>query len=300
VTVGFDIAEHDPAEWGIGDATLVHVDSEPAEVYEEYNPEIELVADVGRTLEAITGRYRHNDVSYGTGWYSGSRQESIDSVERDPEPEAPFTVRGVLPALREAIAPSDVLLSDVGSQKRAIAQNFPTYEPDTCMISNGLASMGIAVPGAVAADIAVETNVVAATGDGGFLMSAAEIGTATRAGCGFTIVVFNDNDYGLISEKQRSHTGESFGTGLGNPDRTAFAESVGIDGYRPESATQLREALDTAIGDGMSLIEGPVARISSHERKKSLPTDSQPARDGAGDGVTRPSFPGRVPVSTPR
>jgi len=85
----------------------------------------------------------------------------------------------------------------------AIAQSFPTYEPNTCVISNGLASMGIAVPGALAADLAVEGNVVAGTGDGGFLMNAAELETASRLDCSFTTVVFNDDDYGLISENRR-------------------------------------------------------------------------------------------------
>jgi acetolactate synthase-1/2/3 large subunit len=164
----------------------------------------------------------------------------------------------VLPVLREAMAPEDVLVSDVGNHKMAIAQNFPTYEPNTCIISNGLASMGIAVPGGLAADLAVDANVVAATGDGGFLMNAAEIETATRAGCDYTIIVFNDNDYGLISKKQRDHTGESFGTGLTNPDLVTFAESFGIDGYRPESRADLQEVITSAVGGDMALIEVPI------------------------------------------
>jgi len=151
-----------------------------------------------------------------------------------------------------------VLLSDVGSHKMAIAQNFPTYEPNTCIISNGMASMGIAVPGGIAADLAVDAEVVAATGDGGFLMNAAEIETATRLGCGYTIVVFTDDDYGLISEKQRTHTGESFGTTITNPDLMTFAESFGIDRHRAESEAEIREAFEASIGGGMSLVEVPV------------------------------------------
>jgi acetolactate synthase-1/2/3 large subunit len=137
----------------------------------------------------------------------------------------------------------------------AIAQRFPTYEPNTCVVSNGLASMGIGVPGGVAADLAVDTNVVVGTGDGGFLMNAAEIETATRLGLGFTIVVFND-DYGLISEKQREHTGEQFGTGLTNPDLVAFAESFGIDGHRPETWADVERTLRDVVPDGgLSLVE---------------------------------------------
>ena len=260
ITVGYDIAEHDPADWGTGDATLVHVDSEPAEVYEAYTPEVEVVADIGRTLEALADWCGAADLGFDPGWYADLRARIVDAVDRTPAEEAPFVLRDTLPLLREAMAPEDVLVSDVGSHKMAIAQDFPIYEPNTCIISNGLASMGIAVPGGLAADLAVDAHVVAATGDGGFLMNAAEIETATRLGAGYTIVVFNDNDYGLISEKQTDHTGESFGTGLTNPDLVAFAESFGIEGHRPTTPGELREAFTAAVGsDTMHLIEVPVA-----------------------------------------
>lgn len=258
LTVGYDIAEHDPADWGHGNADIVHVDSEPAEVYEAYSPEIEVVADIGQTLQELVDWCREAGLSFDTDWYTDYRERIVTDVDREPGSDPPFTVRDVLPVLRDAMAPEDVLISDVGSHKMAIAQNFPTYEPNTCIISNGLASMGIAVPGGLAADLAVDANVVAATGDGGFLMNAAEIETATRSGCSYTIIVFNDDNYGLISEKQRDHTGESFGNQLTNPDLVAFAESFGIDGYRPESRTDLQEVLTSAVGDDMALIEVPV------------------------------------------
>jgi acetolactate synthase-1/2/3 large subunit len=258
LTVGYDIAEHDPADWNC-DAAIVHIDSEPAEVYEAYNPEVEVVADIGRALRELLDWCRGAGLSFDTDWYAGLREQIMDDVDRTPSGEAPFTLRDTLPLLREAMAPEDVLISDVGSHKMAIAQNFPTYEPNTCIISNGLASMGIAVPGGLAADLALDANVVAATGDGGFLMNAAEIETATRLGAAYTIIVFNDNDYGLISEKQQDHTGEAFGTGLTNPDLPAFAESFGIDGYRPTTPDDLRDAFETAIAsDGMALVEVPV------------------------------------------
>ena len=259
LTVGYDIAEHDPADWNC-DAAMVHIDSEPAEVYEAYNPEVEVVAEIGRTLEVLTEWCRDTAQEFDPDWYADLHAQIVTDVDRTPSGEAPFALRDVLPLLRDAMMPEDVLISDVGSHKMAIAQNFPTYEPNTCIISNGLASMGIAVPGGLAASIAVDANVVAATGDGGFLMNAAEIETATRLDCGYTIVVFNDNDYGLISEKQQDHTGTSFGTGLTNPDLPAFAESFGIDGYRPTTPDALRDAFEAAIGsDGMALVEVPVA-----------------------------------------
>ncbi len=260
LTVGYDIAEHDPAGWNKGqDTVIVHIDSEPAEVYEAYNPNLELVCDLSTALAKLTGRMGDSETQFDEGWYSDLRAHILDDVAPDPSEGDPFTVRGVLPVLRGVMGDDDVLISDVGSHKMQIAQNFLTYEPNTCIISNGLASMGISVPGGIAADLASDAEVVAATGDGGFLMNGAEIETATRVGCGYTILLFVDDDYGLISEKQRAHRGESFGTKLTNPDFMTLAESFGIDGYRPEEWDELEEALrDALTSDGMSLVEVPI------------------------------------------
>ncbi len=258
LAIGYDIAEHDPGEWDTEGAQFVHIDSEPAEVYEAYDPGIEVVADIGRTLQSLANWCREVDLSVDIAWYANVRRRILADVDIEPADDPPFTVRSVLPILREILAPEDVLISDVGSHKLAIAQNFLTYEPNTCIISNGLASMGIAVPGGLAADLAVDANVVTATGDGGFMMNAAEIETATRMDCRFTILLFNDDDYGLISDKQVAHTGESFGTGLSNPDFVRFAESFGIKSYRPGSADELRSQLRSAVNGEMSLVEIPV------------------------------------------
>ena len=258
VAVGYDIAEHDPGDWLSDPSTpIVHVDSEAAEVYEDYQPEVELVADVERTTAELTDRLV--DRGFDEEWYDDLRDRIRASVDVDAASEAPFSVEGVLPLLREAMAPEDVLVSDVGSHKMTIAENFPTHEPNTCIVSNGFASMGISVPGGIAADLAVDANVVAATGDGGFLMNAAELETATRVGCGYSVVVFVDDDYRLISEKQKEHRDDHFGTELTNPDFAAFAESFGVEAYSPTTREELRDALATVASDDLTLIQVPVA-----------------------------------------
>ena len=255
LAVGYDIAEHDPANWNpASDKRIVHLDFEPAEVYEHYNPTVEIVCDVSAGLRAI----QDHDEPIGTDpeWYAGIREDVVADKFDRPAADDAFTVRRSLPLLRDAMADEDVLLSDTGSHKMAIAQDYPTYEPNTCIISNGLATMGIAVPGAVAADLAIEGNVVAATGDGGFLMNAAEIETATRLDCSFTVLLYNDNDYSLISEKQVEHRDESTGTQLRNPDFVTFAESFGIEGYRPETWDELDDVLRRVVpAEGISLVE---------------------------------------------
>jgi acetolactate synthase-1/2/3 large subunit len=141
-----------------------------------------------------------------------------------------------------------LLISDVGSHKIWIARNFPTYIANGCIISNGLASMGIALPGAIAASlIDPGRQVVAMMGDGGFLFNSQELETAKRLGVGFTVVIFNDNDYGMISWKQRLSRGQAVSTRITNPDFKAYAESFGIQAYRPENLSELKEQLSTAI-----------------------------------------------------
>ncbi len=259
VTVGYDIAEHDPAEWNPGGTPVVHLDSQPAEVYARYNPEVEVVSDVAAALRALGEGVADAGGSFDGGWYADLRAGIVEDVATEAAATAPFTVAGVLPLLRTAMADDDVLVSDVGWHKLAIARNFPTYEPNTCIISNGLASMGIAVPGGLAADRTVEGSVVAATGDGGFLMNAAEVETATRLGCGFAVVLFVDDNYGMVTAEQVAHRGEAFGTALGNPDFVTFAESFGVPATRPETREDLAAALDDAVGAGeMRLVVVPV------------------------------------------
>ena len=171
-----------------------------------------------------------------------------------------LTVPGALLDVREALPDDGLLISDVGAHKMWIARNFATCCAGGVIISNGLASMGIALPGGLAASLAQpERTVVAAMGDGGFLMNAQELETAHRLGASFTVIVFNDSDYGLISWKQEENRGRSVSTRISNPDVKAFAESFGATGYRTESAGAFREALAEAVGsEGLSVIEAPV------------------------------------------
>ena len=84
-------------------------------------------------------------------------------------------------------------------------------------------------------------------GDGGFLLNSQELETAQRLGVGFTVLIFNDNDYGLISWKQRMRRGQTTGTKLTNPDFKAYAESFGIKGYKPKTLSELKSQLAEAV-----------------------------------------------------
>jgi acetolactate synthase-1/2/3 large subunit len=158
------------------------------------------------------------------------------------------------------MGPEDIVISDVGAHKMWLARHYHCDRPNTCLISNGFAAMGIAIPGAVAAKV-VHPNrkVVAATGDGGFMMNCQELETALRVGTPFVTLIFNDGGYGLIEWKQQNQFGSSSYVHFGNPDFVKLAESMGLKGYRVESATDFIPILKTALAqDVPAVIDCPV------------------------------------------
>lgn len=250
LAVGYDIAEYAPEAWNPRlDKTIVHIDFTPAEVYTHYQPAVEVVADIAATLRTVSEVLGDGALAHDPSWYAPIRRRIQDDIKSyDLREGEPFTVPGVLNILRDIMGQDDLLISDVGAHKIWIARNFPVNCPNGCLISNGLASMGIAVPGAVAAALHDPSRrVVAATGDGGFLMNSQELETAKRLGAAFTVVIFNDNDYGLISWKQEIARGHATGTRLTNPDFKAYAESFGIAGYRPATLAELERDLRQAV-----------------------------------------------------
>ena len=125
---------------------------------------------------------------------------------------------------------------------------YRAERPNTCIISNGFASMGIAVPGAIAAKLAYpERKVVAVTGDAGFMMNSQEIETAIRVGTPFVILIWNDSEYGLITWHQLRHFGRPSHITFKNPDFVKYAESFGAKGYRVERAEDLIPTLKRAL-----------------------------------------------------
>jgi acetolactate synthase-1/2/3 large subunit len=153
-----------------------------------------------------------------------------------------------------------------------MARLYPTYEPNTCLISNGLSTMAWTVPGAIGAKIARPAcRVLVATGDGAFLMNSQEIETALRLAVPFVILIWVDGAYGLISWKMDLEIGRNVDTTFANPDFVAYAQSFGATGYRIESAAELLPALRAALAaDTVSVIACPVDYSANLELIESL------------------------------
>ena len=272
VCVGYDLVEYAPARWNPdGRKRIVHIDTQPAEVDAQYRPEVELIGDIDGTLQRLLAAVQPRGIS---GRDAGERHEARETLvhadlrtalladlESGAASEAmPITPQRAIADLRAALGPEDIVVSDVGAHKVWVARLYQAYEPNTVIISNGFAAMGIALPGAIAAKLVhPDRKVVALCGDGGFLMNSQELEMATRIKANVTAVVWRDDGYGLIDWKQRNEFGRPFGVEFGNPDFLAFAESFGIAGFRPSSAAELLPTLRRALDvDGPSLVEVPI------------------------------------------
>jgi acetolactate synthase-1/2/3 large subunit len=250
--IGYDMVEYDPARWNPQrDKRIVHIDSAPAEVDGHYVLAAGIVGDITDALERIgnlAARKPERAAVVRHSW------EGADDHAHPLKPQR------VIADLRRALAPDDVLVSDVGAHKLWIARLFQAERPNTCIISNGFAAMGIAVPGAIAAKLALPgRRVVAVSGDGGFLMNSQELETAVRLGLAITVLVLRDGKYGVIQRHMDSRLGRHFGVDFGNPDFVAYAQSFGIRGYRIERADYLLPALRSSLeANASALIDCPI------------------------------------------
>jgi acetolactate synthase-1/2/3 large subunit len=260
VAVGYELQEFDPVRINpAGDKKIIHIHRFPAEVDAHYEVEVGLQSDIPRTLDALAaavGRRFQPDLG------EQRIRTMIDGeLERGRgDDRFPLAPARIVADTREALGRSDIVLVDTGALKMWMARLYPTYEPNTCLISNGLSTMAWTLPGAIAAKIArPQANVLVATGDGAFMMNSQEIETALRERIPMVILIWVDDDYGLIKWKMELELGQSMDTEFGNPDFVAYAESFGARGYRIGSAAELLPTLREALAaDTVSVVACPV------------------------------------------
>ncbi len=259
ITVGYDAAEYSPEYWNPKrDTKIIHIDTTRAEVDENYLSEIELVGNIGTSLSKLAEMTRSEKKF---GHFAEIKRLTVKEREDYRNDRGfPMKPQKIVCDLRSCMGRGDILISDVGMHKLWVARLYPAYEPNTVIISNGFASMGIALPGAIAAKLVhPEKKVVAVTGDGGFLMNCQELETAMRLGTAFVVVIFNDRKYAMIGWKQKRDYGYEFGIDFNNPDFVRLAESFGAKGYRIKKAAEFKPVLGKALGDETaSIIDVPV------------------------------------------
>lgn len=259
IAVGYELQEFDPVRINPqADKKIIHIHRFPAEVDAHYSVDVGIIGDISDSLnqlaDGLDGR-RFDDVDMPG---SGLLDEEFARGQQDSR--FPLAPQRVVADTREALGRNDVVLVDTGATKMWMARLYPTFERNTCLISNGLSTMGFALPGALGVKLAQpESKVLAVVGDGAFLMNSQEIETAVREKIPLVVLIWEDGGYGLIEWKMDLELGEHHYVSFSNPDVVKYAESFGAKGYRIGSAEELLPTLRAALDDdGVSLIACPV------------------------------------------
>ncbi len=263
-TLGYDLVEYSPRLWNPdGRKPVVHLDFEPAEIDACYHPDVEVIGDLAHALWMLNERVgRDGAPDFDLAFQRKVREQMLADFREYADDQAEGTIKPqkVLWDVRRILGAHDLLLSGVGAHKMWIGRYYHCHEPNTCIIPNGFCSMGMPLPGAIAAyRVNPKRKILAITGDGDFLMNVQEMETARRLDANITVMVWVDGGYGLISWKQEADFGRSTDLSFGNPDWLKLAESFGWHGQEVGRSADLAPALRAALEhEGPSLLAIPI------------------------------------------
>jgi acetolactate synthase I/II/III large subunit len=258
--VGYELQEFSPAQINpLADKQIIHIHTFPAEVDDHYTLAVGVEGNIAVTLDELAQRLSPKAGLTATGQHIRAvLQEEREQGAYDTS--FPVKPQRIVWDIRAAMGESDIVLADTGASKMWMARLYPTYQPNTCLVSNGLSTMGFALPGAIAAKLAYpDRKVLAVMGDGSFLMNAQELETAIRERISCVVLVWVDDSYGLIEWKMHMELGHHSHVTFTNPDFVRFAESFGAKGYCIQRAEELLPTLQRALADdALSIVACPV------------------------------------------
>ncbi len=259
LNIGHDVIEKPPFFMKAGGAEVIHISTRTAEVDPVYFPQIEVIGDIANAVwqmkEAISPKSWDCGLMLKARAAEVAHTASISGDARFPI-YPPFLVEKV----RKSMPEDGIICLDNGVYKIWFARGYTAYRPNTVLLDNALATMGAGLPSAMMSSMVYpDRRVMAICGDGGFMMNSQEMETVVRLKLNITVLILNDNSYGMIRWKQANMGFKDWGLTYGNPDFVKYAEAYGAHGYRVESAAHLDELLAlTGQSPGVHLIEVPV------------------------------------------
>ncbi|MDR4890408.1 acetolactate synthase large subunit [Fredinandcohnia sp. QZ13] len=254
IVIGYDVIEKPPMDWNKRKCPILHLDPLPAETDEYYPVKAELIGDLNETLQALTQLELPSKQWVPTGNLK-ERMETMYQINQDVKGKQALSIENILTVIESHSTEKTIVVSDVGAHKLAIARTYPPKQAGRLIISNGLASMGIALPGSIGAKLACpDAPVICITGDGGALMNISELETANRLGLSIIVIVLNNLTLKLEEQMMEEKFYHSFGANFGNPDFLKLAESFGVKGVRPTHLNEFDQVLKEAINSDEELL----------------------------------------------
>ncbi len=279
INVGHDVIEKPPffMENHEGATKVIHFNFFPSEVDDTYFPQLDVVGDIASNIAILT-----NAISKQEHWDFDYYLRVADDIKTRlakyfGDTRFPILPQKAVRTIRQILRPQDIVTLDNGVYKIWFARNYRCAQPNTLLLDNALATMGAGLPsGMTAKMVNPDSKVVAVCGDGGFMMNSQELETAIRLNLDLTVIILNDNAYGMIKWKQAGMGFENYGLDLGNPDFVKYAESYGASGYRPTSCEEFEEILEKCVNSkGVHLIDLAVDYSLNHSILNELLANKQ-------------------------
>lgn len=277
IAVGYDPIEYEARNWNAEkDARIVVIDEVPMEIDQYMQPEVELIGSIAQTIEKLSERIMDYHLSGDVADYLATLQEKLSNGDKNFEAVAgrvhPLEVIDVL---QKAVTDEMTVTVDVGSHYIWMARHFRSYEPRHLLFSNGMQTLGVALPWAIsAALVRPNTQIFSVSGDGGFLFSAQELETAVRLKQNIIHLVWNDGSYNMVEFQEEMKYNRSSGVHFGPVDFVKYAEAFGAKGLRATTKAELEVAIQEGLAtEGPVIIDIPIDYSDNKELGKTILPD---------------------------
>ena len=263
ITIGYDPIEYEASNWNKElDTKIINVDEEHAEITNYMQPVKELIGNIAGTIDMISEHVNEpfinqdhldeleklrGEITEATGIKATHKEGVMHPVE-------------IIETMQKVLTDDTTVTVDVGSHYIWMARKYRSYNPRHLLFSNGMQTLGVALPWAIsAALVRPNTQVVSVAGDGGFLFSGQELETAVRKNLNIIQLIWNDGRYNMVEFQEEMKYKRSSGVEFGPVDYVKYAESFGAKGLRVTNQEELEAALKEGYEtDGPVLIDIPV------------------------------------------
>ncbi|MDA3727734.1 acetolactate synthase [Lacticaseibacillus rhamnosus] len=233
-----------------------------AEIDHNFQPETELIGDISQTLDILVPLLRGYQVAPESKHYLSELQSKLQDSDVPPALTDQKLIHplSIVAALQERVADDMTVAVDVGSHYIWMARHFRSYEPRHLLFSNGMQTLGVALPWAIAATLVRPgKKAVSISGDGGFLFSGQELETAVRLKADLVHIIWNDGHYDMVKFQEEMKYGRAAGVDFGPVDFVKYAEAFGAKGLRVDKPNELGTVLDEAFAtQGPVIVDIPV------------------------------------------
>jgi acetolactate synthase-1/2/3 large subunit len=277
VAIGYDPIEYEARNWNAEkDARIIVIDEVPMEIDPYMQPEVELLGSIAKIIEQLTQNIDQYELPDDSQKYLATLQEKLLEKQEDVHGiEQTLHPLEIIDTLQQKVSDDMTVTVDVGSHYIWMARHFRSYEPRHLLFSNGMQTLGVALPwGIAAALVRPNTQIISVSGDGGFLFSSQELETAVRLKQNIIHLIWNDGTYNMVKFQEEMKYDRASGVNFGPVDFVKYAEAFGAKGLRATTKQELAAAIEEGFAtEGPVVIDIPVDYSDNAELGKTILPD---------------------------